>query len=446
MSLPGFQEFASLGSYNTQLVVLATAMLGFSSGMVGTFLLLRKRALLSDALSHATLPGVVLAFLVAASLGWGTRSVGLLLLGAAATGTLGMICVTWIGRYTRLREDTALAIVLSTFFGAGIALLSMAQQMPGQSAAGLNTFIYGKVASIILSDAILIGVVGAFAVGACVVYFKEFRLLCFDSGFAAANGYPVLRLDLLLMALIVLVTVIGLQAVGLILVVSLLVIPPAAARFWSNDLGVTALLAGFLGLLSTVSGSLLSAMYDRLPGGAVIVLCASFLFLLSLLFGRKRGVVLLGLRQWDLRRRTQLQNLLRDAWEWEETTGKRNFSPNDLLPYRSLPIRRIESVARRAMRRGLVSPRKNGVYTLTERGRLEAARIVRTHRLWEIYLITHADVAPSHVDRDADAIEHVLDPLLLKQLEKKLADASREGHVESPHELQSSPPNEGEPG
>lgn len=435
MTPPELWNLLSLGDYNTRLVLVATAILGFSSGVVGTFLLLRKRALLSDALSHATLPGVVLAFLLAASLGGETRSVGLLLLGAAITGTIGMLCVTWIGRFSRLREDTALAVVLSTFFGAGIALLSMAQQMPGISAAGLNTFIYGRVASILYIDAILITVVGGFSVICCALFFKEFRLLCFDTGFASGTGYPVLRLDILLMTLVVLVTVIGLQAVGLILVVSLLVIPPAAARFWTDDFAATALISGCIGVASTVVGSLLSASFDRLPGGAMIVLSAATFFAFSFILGSRRGVLLESISLWRHKRKTLVQNLLRDAWEWEETAGNPLFNASDLTPYRSLQSTGLLRVIRRAMGKGLVASRGKGCYTLTERGRLEAARIVRAHRLWEMYLITHAEIAPSHVDRDADAIEHILDPLLLERLEKKLTGTRKGQDVTSPHDL-----------
>ncbi|MCC5878095.1 MAG: metal ABC transporter permease, partial [Candidatus Sumerlaeia bacterium] len=392
-----------------------------------------------------TLPGVVLAFMLAASLGGGTRSVGLLLIGAALTGTVGMLCVTWIGRFSRLREDTALAIVLSTFFGAGIMLLSMAQQMPGVSAAGLNTFIYGRVASILMADAILITVVGSISVVCCALLFKEFRLLCFDSGFALGTGYPILRLDILLMSLVVLVTVIGLQAVGLILVVSLLVIPPAAARFWTDDLAATALIAGCIGVVSTVVGSLLSASFDRLPGGAMIVLAAAVLFGFSFFLGIRRGVLLEGISLWRHKRRTVVQNLLRDAWEWEETTGKAIFSQDDLVPYRTFHSSRMARVIRRAIGRGLVASRGQGGYTLTARGRVEAARIVRAHRLWELYLITHAEIAPSHVDRDADAIEHVLDPLLLERLERKLVGREKGGDVSSPHELHGMDSGGGDP-
>lgn len=428
-------ELLSLGSYNTRVVLTGTALLGLASGVVGTFLLLRRRALLSDALSHATLPGVVLAFLLVAGAGGSARALPLLLLGAACTGVLGMLAVTFLGRYTRLREDTALAIVLSTFFGFGIALLSLAQQVRGVSAAGLGDFIYGKAASMLISDAWLIAAVAGFTLLCATALFKEFRLLCFDSGYTGAAGFPVLGLDLLLMGLVVLVTVIGLQSVGLVLIVSLLIIPPAAARFWSDSLGVMTITGGGIGMASTVTGSLVSASFERLPGGAMIVLAAAAFFLVSMFFGSRRGLVMAACRRWALGRQVAMQNLLRDAWEWCESSGENAFSLARLQPGRSLSSARLARVAGRARRNGWLREESSGNYTFTSEGRRIAARMVRSHRLWELYLITHADIAPTHVDRDADAIEHILDPALIERLEAVLRADSRLPGPPSPHRL-----------
>lgn len=435
MTGPTLAELLSLHSYNTRVVLTGTALLGLASGVVGTFLLLRRRALLSDALSHATLPGVVLAFLLLAALGGDARALPLLLLGAAVTGVLGMLAVTLLGRYTRLKEDTALAIVLSTFFGFGIALLSIAQQVTNVSAAGLNDFIYGKAASMLLADAWLIAGAAALTLICVSLLFKEFRLLCFDSGYTGAVGFPVLGLDLLLMALVVLVTVIGLQTVGLILIVSLLIIPPAAARFWTDRLPVMTIAGGAIGMASTVTGSLFSATFERLPGGAMIVLAAAVLFLVSFFFGTRRGLMMKLHRQWASARQVTLQNLLRDAWEWRETSGNAAFTLGQLHPYRSLSRVKLARAARRARRRGLIREESSGSYTFTREGERLAARMVRSHRLWELYLITHADIAPSHVDRDADAIEHILDPALLDRLEGVLREAARLPEIPSPHRL-----------
>ncbi|MCA9059316.1 MAG: metal ABC transporter permease, partial [Planctomycetaceae bacterium] len=274
--------------HNTRVVVLGTVLLGAAAGVVGCFTLLRRRALMGDALSHATLPGVCLAFLLAPSLGQDPRSLSVLLCGATISGVGGIGCILFIRRLPRLREDAALCIVLSVFFGAGIVLLSVVQNSSQGNAAGLESFIYGKTASMRSSDAMLIGVAGTLTVVVIVLLLKELTLLCFDEGFAGARGFPVLLLDLILMSLVVAITIVGLQAVGLVLMIALLVIPSAAARFWTHDLQRTLLASGILGAASGLIGAVISAVLPRLPSGAMIVLVAGALFLISMLVGRER--------------------------------------------------------------------------------------------------------------------------------------------------------------
>ena len=219
--------------YNTRVVVVGTTLLGLAAGLIGTFLVLRKRALLSDTLSHATLPGIALAFIVMTLLTGDGKHLPALIAGAGLFAVIGTGSVLAIQRFSRLKDDAALGIVLSVYFGLGIALMGMATRMDAGNAAGLSSFIYGKTASMLFSDALLIAVAALIATIACILFFKEFSLICFDADYGSTQGWPVGRLDFFMMALVVLVTVIGLQAVGLILVVALLIIPAAAARFWT---------------------------------------------------------------------------------------------------------------------------------------------------------------------------------------------------------------------
>jgi manganese/zinc/iron transport system permease protein len=225
-----WMRLLTLQDYNTRVVLVGVTLLGFGAGVMGTFMLLRKRAMMGDALAHATLPGIALAFILVSWLGGDGKSLVWLLTGAVATGVLGMGSVLAIRHGSRLKEDAALGIVLSVFFGLGVVGLSIAQQMSTGNAAGLESFIYGKTASMLARDAWLTAGASVVVAAGAGLLFKEFALVCFDQGYAAAQGWPVLRLDAIMMALVVLVTVIGLQAVGLILVVALLILPAAAAR------------------------------------------------------------------------------------------------------------------------------------------------------------------------------------------------------------------------
>ena len=433
-----------LRDYNTRLVVICTMLLGCACGLMGGFLLLRKRSLMGDTLSHATLPGVGLSFILAVALGGDGKSLPILLGGAAITGVIGCAAVLFIREQTRIKDDAAMGIVLSVFFGAGIAILGVIQTMPEGSAAGLESFIYGKTASMVMSDFQILVFVTICVITCSLLLFKEFRLLCFDETFAAALGWPVKFLDILLLALITAVTVAGLQAVGLILIIAFLITPAAAARFWTNQLDRMLVLSALIGGASGWLGASLSAFIPRLPAGAVIVLVAALFFVVSMLIGTERGVMFRFLRQSQLKKRMGRQHLFRALYEILEggrVTEELNIRT---VPFRQIRGRRtwsdtqLRDYIRRAYNEGLVeAPNKVDSILLTKTGLAEAAQVTRNHRLWEMYLIEYADVATSRVDRDADMVEHVLGEKMVTRLENKLQAYRSAGSLvpQSPHPI-----------
>lgn len=271
------------GGYNTVVVMIGVSLLGVAAGAVGAFALLRKRAMMSDVLSHATLPGIAVGFLVAVALGADARSLPVLLAGAVIAAILAALAVHWLSRSARLPEDAAMGAVLSVFFGFGAVLLSFIQTLRTGSEAGLAHFILGQTAAMSAQDATLIGAVAFGAICAVVALGKEFRLVCFDPQFAAAQGWPVGLIDLLLMSLVVVVAVIGLQAVGMILIIALMIVPAAAARLWTERLWIMVAASALFGGLSAWVGAALSATLPRAPAGGVIVLVAGAVFVVSLL-------------------------------------------------------------------------------------------------------------------------------------------------------------------
>ncbi|WP_428388236.1 iron chelate uptake ABC transporter family permease subunit [Mucisphaera sp.] len=454
LSLSGILRVLLLEDYNTRLVVLSTALLGLASGCIGSFLLLRERSLMGDALSHATLPGIGLCFMLMVLLGGSGKNLPILLLGAALTGILGVAVVLAIRDTTRLKDDAAMGIVLSVFFGIGVAILGMAQAMPQGSAAGLESFIYGKTASMVLTDFILIAAVAAAVVIASLLLLKEFTLLAFDEPYAASQGWPVRALDLLMLGLVAAVTVIGLQAVGLILIIALLITPAAAARFWTHNLRHMLLIAGALGAASGWVGASLSALVPKLPAGAIIVLVAAAFFAISMTFGPARGVLVRVARHIHLRRKIGRQHLLRAAFELLESRRhpETDRVPNlpialdDLRTQRAWAPGELRKLIRTARREDHIETLDRRSLRLSESGFGEAARITRNHRLWELFLIHHADIAPSHVDRDADMVEHVLGPDLVRKLETNLQSLASPLNIPpSPHELSPPQPTEGKP-
>ena len=451
LQLPSWPELLrvlTFQDYNTRVVIIGTTLLGLAAGLIGTFLLLRKRALLSDAISHATLPGIALAFiLMSVVLGDGKILLGLIA-GAAIFSVLGTASVLFIQNRTRLKDDAALGIVLSVYFGLGIALMGLATRMETGNAAGLTSFIYGKTASMLFFDAMLIAMTAGLAILFCILFFKEFALICFDADYGATQGWPVGNLDFLMMTIVVVVTVIGLQAVGLILVVALLIIPAAAARFWTFQLRRMLVLSGFFGALSGMLGAGISALMANLPAGAVIVLTASAIFIFSMIFGSARGLMRLLLERQALRRRILHENLLRDLYEWHESmqtsehaTALRfeDHSPQmrDLLSRRSWSPRQLTRTARRLKASGWLILDQENRLLFTPEGIQAAKEVVRKHRLWEAYLISHADVAAGMVDLNADRIEHVLDEDIIRQLEVLFPEISPQEPPQSPHQLKS---------
>ncbi|BCX49693.1 ABC-type Mn2+/Zn2+ transporter permease [Haloferula helveola] len=423
-SFHDFVEVLTLQSYNTRLVVAATWCLGIGSGLVGSLLLLRKRSLMGDVLSHATLPGIAIAFAIVASLGGAGKSLPALLVGATLSGLAGVAVMLAIRRTTRLRDDVAMGFVLSVFFGTGVAILRMVQNLPG--ASGLTDYIYGRTASIVLSDLLLIALVTTAVIVTVVLLLKEFTLLCFDEAFAASEGWPVLLLDTLVLALVTAVTVIGIQAVGLILVIAFLIIPAASARFWTENMKLMLVISAAIGGISGHFGALLSDLFADLPSGPVIVLTASSIFLISMFFGGKRGVLPRYMDHLKLKRRVGRQHLLRSVYEILEASDQpvsnRPVTLQSLLQHRSWTMGQLKRKLSLARREDHLEPTSDpSAVLLSESGFGEAARITRNHRLWELYLIHHAEIAPSHVDRDADMVEHILGPEMVRELEAELA-------------------------
>ncbi|MFW5641997.1 MAG: metal ABC transporter permease [Roseicyclus sp.] len=353
--------------YNAALVAIGAALLGFAAGASGTFLFLRKRALVSDAVAHATLPGVGLAFIVMVALGGDGRSLPGLLLGSALSAWIGLVLIEWIVRRTRLAEDAAIGAVLGVFFGVGIVLLTVIQSMSAGRQAGLEDFLLGSTAGMLMQDAVVIAIGGSLAVLVTWVLRRPMTLVAFDAEYAAAMGYDVPRIDLLMMGLVMAVTVIGLKLVGLILIVAMLIIPAVTARFWTERAQAVVWIAGGIGAASGYLGAAVSASAPALPTGPIIVLVAAAIFTLSLLLSPARGVLAAAIRHRRFQARVhRRQGLLALAARH--------------------PIREGYTL-RLLAREGLV--RADGVATDT--GRALAARVVRDERRWDVAREIHKD-------------------------------------------------------
>ncbi|QPC46637.1 metal ABC transporter permease [Mangrovibacillus cuniculi] len=281
-------------SSNAQWVLFSTLLLGIASGVLGSFALLKKQSLLSDAVAHAALPGICLAFLIV-----GEKQMLWLIVGALCTGLLATYLIQFITSTTKLKKDTAICLVLSSFFGLGIVLLTMVTRQPSGNKSGLDQFIFGKAAAMTLSDVMTMGIMALTLIVVTTLLFKEWKITTFDPGFSKGIGLPVKSLEFIFSSFLVLTVVVGIQAVGVILMAAMLMIPSMTARYWTDSLGKMVVISGGVGAVSATSGTVLSTLGPSMPTGPLIVLTATSLFIVSFFFAPKKGIVMkkIALRQ-----------------------------------------------------------------------------------------------------------------------------------------------------
>lgn len=386
--------------YTTLVVLIGTAVLGACSGMVGSFAVLRRRALMGDALAHAALPGVCIAFLLI-----GERHLPAMLVGAFITGVLGVGVVAGLRWGTRIKEDAALGIVLSVFYGAGIAMLRYIQnQTVRGSKAGIESYILGQTTSMILTDVYFITGVALFSLALIFLLYKEFQVVTFDAEFAYAQGWPSFRLDMMLMLMIAVTVVIGLPAVGVVLMAALLIIPAAAARFWTDRLGRMLVIAAALGAATGAGGTLASSRYDWAAGPAIVLTGTAF-FIVSMLLGPKRGLLWQWLAERAYRRDVAIETQLRNFHEHETSTHPRRLTPSTL---------RLLST------NGLIA-NQSGKWAFTETGKVQADQAVLAYRMVDLYLSEYAgQIGDTPVTTNAALVEQI-PPETQRELRRRLA-------------------------
>ena len=402
-------------TYTLRVVALGGAILGLISGVLGCFAVLRRESLMGDALSHAALPGVALAFLLAG------RDLGGLLIGAGCASWIALRFVAAIQSTTRIKQDAALGIALVSFFAAGIALLATIQSIPDASQAGLDHFIFGQAAAIVESDVILVSAVGSLILIILALTWKEVKLVTFDREFAGANGFRVGLINTLLSSLIVVAIVLGLQLAGVILMVGILIAPAIAARQWTRTLDQMVILAAAFGAFSGGVGAVISAFDSDIPTGPMIIVVAFLLVLIAISLAPGRGLVWSGWRRRAQGRRFAMRNALRDVYRYAISHGGAGSPVPDVF---------VRGIGDRSAALGLERLRKarhlrydDGSWHLTASGIKLARQDARNLRLWDLYRL-HADeldLPPMQEDRQQD-IREALPKEALERLLRKMED------------------------
>jgi len=415
--------YALLSEPNSLWVLSGSLLLGLSAGVLGCFALLKKRALIGDTLAHAALPGVTSAFLLT-----GSRDPLLIVCGALVTGFLGLWAVEILRRHTRIKEDSALAIVLSFFFAVGVFQLTLIQKIPTASQAGLDKILFGQAAALVPKDIFVLGILAIITLVCVVLLFQRFQLVSFDRSFGAVIGVPVRVYEFLISLLLMLSVVIGIQLVGVVLVAALMITPAAAARYWTNRLGIMLLLGGMFGALSGMVGTVVSSAAPRMPTGPWMVVAVTIIFAISALIAPERGLALSVLRHWQLRRRIARENVIRTIFKINEADPAAIVQESQLLHFRNLALPRLDRALRGLVQRGLLARPGGGVVELTAAGKELGAQLTRKHRLWELYLTKHTAIDPEHAHLDAEEIEHLLTAELEEQLREELEYPSHDPH------------------
>ena len=407
-----------------RLVLLGCVLLSASSALVGVFAFLRKRALVGDAVAHSVLPGICGGFILS-----GTKNPLALVLGAFITGWLSVLALDFISKRTKLKEDTATGVVLSVFFGLGILLLTYIQNSGNAAQAGLNNFMFGKAASLLPQDVITFGIIALILIFSVIVFYKEFLMISFDAAFASTTRIPVKWVELWLTTLTVLAVVVGIQAVGVVLMAAMLITPAAAARFWTNQLKHMLWLSAVFGITSGFFGALISLFAPAMPTGPWMVIVLSTIALFSFLFAPEKGIVIRQIKHRRFSSKLQEENLLKKMYQQLEQSGdtSSSLSKQEVIAAGEQVDGSTEKIIYRLKKQGYLKVGTDNIQ-LSAAGYRKAQRVVRLHRLWEVYLTKYLQAAPDHVHEDADSIEHLLTPELEQRIIEKLGSPETDPH------------------
>ena len=424
-----FLKYLTLHDPNVRYVALATLLLGGVSGAVGSFNFLRKKTLVGETVAHSMLPGVLVAFLLS-----GVKNPYVLIIGAAISGWLSILLVDYITQQSKIKSDSALAIVLSSFFGFGIVLLTVIQSNYGGEQSGLDHYIFGNAAAMTPGDSTAFAWVSGLVLVLVISFYHSIKSVVFNLEYADAIGINVKFIDGLISFITILSISVGIKAVGIVMMSALLIIPPTAARFWTNSLLRLLLLSGFFGALAGWLGAFVSYSQASMPTGPWTIVIISLIAFISMLFAPKRGVIYQRWSKLLLKRRINEENLLKTAVQNEVRGLGKLFNRRSISQRQFFEQRRWNRTVRRLRRKGFIKKVHTG-FTLSTEGRSYGAEIDRRHKIWEIYLQRRMQMSINLVHDEAETMEHFLTPEIEAEILGELGLCSRFNPLLEIHEL-----------
>lgn len=395
--------------------LIASSLVGITCGLLGSFIVLRNMALIGDALAHAILPGVVVAFSIV-----GMSTVGFFI-GSVAAGLLTAIVITWIQGNVNTKNDAAIGIVFTTMFAIGVIGISSVNRMPGVH-LDLNDFLFGTTLGINNEDIYILIGIGIYVMISVLVFYRYLFVSTFQPVIAETMGISVRMVHYFLMLMLSFVIVASLKAVGVILVVAMLITPASTALLLSDKLHRVLIISSLIGLISAVSGMFLSIQYDTTPGPMMAVMAAIF-YTIAVFFSPKKGLVFKSIRNRKLRNKIHLEDTLKQAFRLQQKGSLTFKNLQEQLGYNTNLLKKnLNKMARKNI--VLLTPD----LALTTSGQAQANKLVRAHRLWETYLVNEMGLSSEQIHEDAEKYEHLLTEDMLDEVDAKLGYPKEDPH------------------
>jgi manganese/zinc/iron transport system permease protein len=422
-------KYLTLADPNVRYVAVAILLLGGVSGAVGTFNFLRKKTLVGETVAHSMLPGVLIAFILS-----GVKNPLVLITGAAISGWLSIWVVDYITRHSKIKGDSALAIVLSSFFGLGIVMLTVIQRTSGKEQSGLDHYIFGNAAAMTPEDSLVFGSISLIVLAIVFWHYFSLKAVVFNQDFAQSIGINTRWIEAIISFITILSISVGIKAVGIVMMSALLIIPPTAARFWTDSLNKMLVVSGIFGAVSGWLGAFVSYSYSSMPTGPWTIVIISIIAFVSMMFAPKKGVVFQRWSKLLVKRRMNEENLLKTAVQLEVRGQGKLFNRLSISSRQFFDQRLWNRTIKRLKRKGLIKRVHTG-FTLSTEGRAIGAEIDRRHKIWEIYLQRRMQMSVHLVHDEADTMEHFLTPDIEDEILKELGLCSRFNPLLEIHEL-----------
>jgi manganese/zinc/iron transport system permease protein len=422
-------KYLTLADPNVRYVAVAILLLGGVSGAVGTFNFLRKKTLVGETVAHSMLPGVLIAFILS-----GVKNPLVLITGAAISGWLSIWVVDYITRHSKIKGDSALAIVLSSFFGLGIVMLTVIQRTSGKEQSGLDHYIFGNAAAMTPEDSLVFGSISLIVLAIVFWHYFSLKAVVFNQDFAQSIGINTRWIEAIISFITILSISVGIKAVGIVMMSALLIIPPTAARFWTDSLSKMLVVSGIFGAVSGWLGAFVSYSYSSMPTGPWTIVIISIIAFVSMMFAPKKGVVFQRWSKLLVKRRMNEENLLKTAVQLEVRGQGKLFNRLSISSRQFFDQRLWNRTIKRLKRKGLIKRVHTG-FTLSTEGRAIGAEIDRRHKIWEIYLQRRMQMSVHLVHDEADTMEHFLTPDIEDEILKELGLCSRFNPLLEIHEL-----------